>query len=122
MGDIASKEFGCPVRWRESGSRDTRENARRTVALLAPQGIRTLVLVTHGWHMPRALREFRAAAAQAAASAPAADGAASLRIVAAPMGLAGLQLAPPLAWMPTGDGYERVRQVLREALGLLLAP
>jgi uncharacterized SAM-binding protein YcdF (DUF218 family) len=122
MGDIATTEFGCAVRWRESTSRDTRENARNTIALLAPQGIRTLVIVTHGWHMPRAVREFRAAAAQAASLQRAGASGSPIRIVAAPLGLASAELTPPLAWMPTGEGYARVRQVLREALGLLLAP
>jgi uncharacterized SAM-binding protein YcdF (DUF218 family) len=121
MGDIASREFGCPVRWRDSRSRDTHENALDTVALLAPQGVRTLVIVTHGWHMPRALREFRAAAVRSAA-ASGASAPARIRVVPAPMGMAGPELAPPLAWMPSGDGYLRVRRVLREALGLLLAP
>ena len=59
---IAATEFGRPLKWIEENSRDTRENAVRTVALLKPQGIRHIVLVTHGYHMPRALRDFEAAA------------------------------------------------------------
>ena len=43
---------------RKSESRDTRENAARTLALLKPAGIDHIVLVTHGYHMPRALRAF----------------------------------------------------------------
>ena len=70
MAEIARAEWNVPLRWTETASRDTHENAVNTVALLRPAGIREIVLVTHGLHMPRALREFRAAAAAPAASAP----------------------------------------------------
>lgn len=42
------------VRWEEGGSRTTWENAFLTRALLAPQGIDRIVLVTQGLHMARA--------------------------------------------------------------------
>lgn len=110
---IAAQEFGAPLRWTETRSRDTRENALDTTALLAGQGIREVVLVTHGWHMPRALREFRAAAARQAAP---------LQVVAAPMGLAPRTELRPLLWIPSGDGARDVSVMLREILGLLAAP
>ena len=55
---IAAEEFGRPLRWVEDDSRDTRENAAKTIALLKPAGIQHIVLVTHGYHMRRALRAF----------------------------------------------------------------
>jgi uncharacterized SAM-binding protein YcdF (DUF218 family) len=114
MAGIAAEDFGRPLRWRETASRDTRENAGYTVALLAPQGVREIVVVTHGWHMPRALRDFRAAAAaDASASVPA------MAIRPAPMGLAPPSERPLLDWMPSGTGAMRVRVVLREALASL---
>jgi uncharacterized SAM-binding protein YcdF (DUF218 family) len=103
---IAAGEFGRPLKWVEDGSRDTRENAARTIALLRPAGIRRIVLVTHGWHMPRALHAFEAAAAGA-----------DIRIEAAPMGLAQETELPALDWMPTSQGITDVRNVLREWLG-----
>ena len=74
---FAEREFGRPLRWLEPGSSDTRENAVRTVALLQPQGIEQVVLVTHGYHMRRALRNFERAAQSAGWSAS---------FVAAPVG------------------------------------
>ena len=59
---IAADEFNRPIKWQEEDSRDTRENASRTLALLKPAGIDHIVLVTHGYHMPRALRAFTEAA------------------------------------------------------------
>ena len=111
MGRIAAEEFGRPLQWREGSSRDTHENADFTVSMLAPQGVREIVVVTHGWHMPRALREFRAAAAKAGANA--------VEIRPAPMGLAPPAERAPLDWIPSGTGALRARAVLREALASL---
>jgi len=116
MGDIAAEDFQRAPRWRERDSRDTRENAVNTVALLAPQGVREIVVVTHGWHMPRALREFRAAA-----RARAAAGAGPIAIRAAPISGAGPADRAILDWMPSGVGALRVRVVLHEALAVPFA-
>ncbi len=117
MADAARADFGLPLRWTEAASRDTHENAANTVPLLAAAGVREIVVVTNGWHMPRAMKEFRAAAAaQPAASAP------PLRIVAAPMGIAYAGDQSALAWMPSGDGAQRLRAVLRELLASLADP
>ena len=104
---IAAAEFGRPLKWVEAESRDTRENAGRSVALLKAAGIRHIVLVTHGSHMPRALRAFEAAAGGA------------LRIEAAPMGLAQDTELPALRWIPSARGTTEVRTILHELLGLL---
>ena len=109
MAEIAQAEFGVPLRWTETGSRDTHENAGSTLALLRPQGIRELVLVTQGWHMPRALREFRAAAAAQSASA-------AIRISPAPLDQAGSAGMPLLDWFPSGTGALHMQEVLHEVL------
>lgn len=104
---IAAVEFGRPLRWVEANSRDTRENAARTLALLRPAGIRRIQLVTSAEHMPRALRDFRAAAGDA------------IRVEPAPMGLARGTETAALRWMPTSKGLRDVREILRELLGHL---
>ena len=103
---IAATEFGRPLKWVEDNSRDTRENAARTVALLRQQGIKHIVLVTHGWHMPRAIRKFEEAAPD-------------MRIEPAPMGLARRLEHPALSWIPSSTGAVDVRNILRELLGRL---
>ncbi len=120
MADAARDEFGRPLRWAETRSRDTHENAGNTVPMLAAAGVREIVVVTHGWHMPRAMREFRAAAAALPASS--ASGVAAPRIVAAPMGIAYSGDRSVLAWMPSGDGAQRMRAVLREVLASFADP
>lgn len=110
--EIAARDFRHPLSWTEDASRDTRENAVRTVALLRPQGVTTIVVVTHDWHMPRAQRAFEQAAAAAAGP--------SLRVIPAPMGLAGDDGLPALRWVPSGEGFMLLRQVVRERIGLLM--
>jgi len=105
---IAERELGRSIRWTEDESRDTHENAQRSVALLKRDGVREIVLVTHGWHMPRAQRAFERAAAG------------SITITPAPMGLAPRVERPALRWMPTTEGFTQVRRVLQESLGLLV--
>ena len=103
---IAAEEFGRPLRWIEEDSRDTRESAAKTIALLKSAGIQRIVLVTHGYHMPRALRAFGEAAGTA------------MQIEPAPMGLARGIDAPALEWLPSTNGFRDVRQLLRELGGL----
>jgi uncharacterized SAM-binding protein YcdF (DUF218 family) len=102
---IAAEEFKQPVKWLEEDSHDTRENATHTLALLKPAGIDHIVLVTHGYHMPRALRDFNEAAGP------------GITIEPAPMGLAKKLDTPALDWMPSGPGFERMRRVLHEIVG-----
>jgi uncharacterized SAM-binding protein YcdF (DUF218 family) len=104
---IAAEEFGRPIKWIEGESRDTRENAARTMAMLKPEGITHIVLVTHGYHMPRALRAFRDVAGP------------GVEVEAAPMGLAWRLESPVLEWMPSSRGFNGMRQVLREVAGKL---
>ncbi len=50
--------FDVPVRWVETASNNTAENARLSWELLQKEGLDTIVLVTHAWHMPRAKKAF----------------------------------------------------------------
>ena len=103
---IAREEFGRPLKWIEAESRDTRENAARTVALLKPAGVDHIVLVTHGLHMPRALRAFREAAGS------------TMRIEGAPISLAADTELSAFAWVPSNTGFVQMRYALREMLGI----
>ncbi len=107
---IAARDFNRPLKWVESASRDTRENAAASVAALRAAGVTRIVLVTHGWHMRRSLRAFEQAIA-------ASGGGISLQ--AAPMGLARSESAGALRWLPSNDGFSATRNALREYLGLL---
>jgi uncharacterized SAM-binding protein YcdF (DUF218 family) len=106
--EIALREFLRPIRWTESKSRDTRENARYSMDVLREIELTQVVLVTHGWHMPRAVRAFKEAAAREKFT---------WEIVPAPMGLGQEIERPLLRWMPSAEGLQHVRAVWREKLG-----
>lgn len=59
MRQVLSGEWGLPVRWVEDRSMNTWENARYSVDLLRRDGIARVILVTHAWHLPRAVDAFR---------------------------------------------------------------
>ncbi len=58
MAESLSTDFGVPVRWVESISFDTWENASMSRPMLAAAGVRRVLLVTHAWHMRRGLLAF----------------------------------------------------------------
>jgi uncharacterized SAM-binding protein YcdF (DUF218 family) len=105
---IAERDFGRPLRWLETSSRDTRENALRTVALLQPQGIEKIVVVTHAHHMSRALRNFERAV----------EGH-KMTIVGASMGGPTPGPLEPSDWLPSVRGFESTWIALHEWLGML---
>ena len=106
VADLSLARLGlAPLRWQENQSRDTRENALLTTALLRADGVTRVALVTHAWHMPRSVRQFEAA---------------GLQVVPAPMGYLHSDAMPVLQWLPSGGGLRVTGWVLKEWLGLKL--
>ena len=64
MRKTLEQEFQVPVRWVESSSRTTAENAENSAALLKAAGIERVLLVTHAFHMERAVAAFTSAGLQ----------------------------------------------------------
>jgi uncharacterized SAM-binding protein YcdF (DUF218 family) len=63
--EALERDFRTPVRWTEERSGNTRENVAFAAELLRAEGIDTVLLVTHAWHMPRAVAECRRAGLRA---------------------------------------------------------
>jgi len=59
MAESLKDDFQTPARWVEAKSTDTWENARFTADILKAEGITSIYLVTHSWHMRRALIAFQ---------------------------------------------------------------
>ena len=93
------------LRWQENQSRDTRENASMTAALLKADGITRIALVTHAWHMPRSVRHFEAT---------------GLTVLPAPMGYIQTSAMPLLQWLPSGESLRESGWVIKEWLGIRL--
>ncbi|HEV8553938.1 MAG TPA: YdcF family protein [Casimicrobiaceae bacterium] len=60
MRAALEREFRVPVRWAETRSRNTHENAVRSAEILVAEHISRIVLVAHSFDMPRAKAEFAA--------------------------------------------------------------
>lgn len=107
---VAERDFNRPLKWTESTSRDTGENALRTLDLLKPEGITRIVLVTHDFHMRRAMAAFERASQRSGVA---------MQVIPAPMGLAPSGRMRLVHWLPSGDGFEESRVVIHEWIGRL---
>lgn len=65
MAEALADDFAIAPRWVESGAQDTWENASLSAPMLRDAGITCVYVVTHAWHMRRALIAFRAAGIEA---------------------------------------------------------
>lgn len=97
------RDFGVEVRWIEKESNKTLENARYTARLLKGQGVRRIVLVTHAWHMPRAVGAFEAA---------------GFDVLPAPVSFASSRPLTPLDFVPRADGMKISALALHEWIGM----
>lgn len=107
--EVAQKtlaEWGLKLRWVEKQSRDTAENARMTFALMVPDKVTDVAIVTNAWHMPRAVKAFEAA---------------GFHVTAAPMGYITAHDRGLMEWLPTAQGLMSSYNVLREWLALRMA-
>lgn len=59
MDQSLLEDFRTPARWVEPKSADTWENARFSADILRRDGISSAYVVTHPWHMRRAMLAFR---------------------------------------------------------------
>lgn len=102
---VAAEDYGLPLRWIESSSRDTRENAANSLPQLAAAGVKQVLLVTDDAHMRRAVRAFESVATPL-----------GIRIVPAPIGLRDDALSSFDDWCPSTEGFSRVRNIVYETL------
>ena len=102
---IALQDYGRPLKWVEDESRDTRENAA------APSRCCSGRDHAHRARHPRLAHAARDARFRAGRRG-------SLRIEAAPMGLAQTAERPALLWIPSPLGNAAMNHVLHELAGL----
>jgi uncharacterized SAM-binding protein YcdF (DUF218 family) len=61
MRNVLVHELGVAVRWVETRSHDTHENAVGSAKMLAASGVHRIILVGHSFDFPRSRKEFEAA-------------------------------------------------------------
>jgi len=58
LATALEKTFDIPVKWKETKSQTTYENAKLSSEILHNAGISSVIVVTQRWHMPRAIWAF----------------------------------------------------------------
>jgi uncharacterized SAM-binding protein YcdF (DUF218 family) len=106
MKQTLEKDFGVPVKWVESASTDTLQNAAYSKKLLDAAHIKTIVLVTHAWHMLRSKRLFEQAGFQ---------------VIPAAIGFHSLGHLDVTDFLPDSDGLHASRLFFHEAIGMVWA-
>ncbi len=104
MEAVLTEELGVAKVWADGRSRSTLDNAGFARALLEPRGISTVVLVTHAWHMRRAVASFEGQ---------------GLTVLPAPTGFV-VEGAFDRGWrglVPSAWAQVQVRWMLREVAG-----
>ena len=104
MRETLEREFATPVKWVEERSNNTRENARFSAELLKRDGITRIYLVTHAWHLPRAMPEFAAM---------------GLEVFPAGAGYAAGGDLTPLDFLPRASSLANSHAACHEWLGML---
>jgi uncharacterized SAM-binding protein YcdF (DUF218 family) len=102
MTDVLTRDLSVTPRWVEDRSRDTRENAQMSAAILSRAGVHRIVLVTSSAHMARSVVEFEAA---------------GLTVVPAPAEMWTYREHGMLVWEPNANALVRSERALYEVLG-----
>jgi len=103
MKETLERDFDVQVRWIEDRSADTRENLEHSARILREAGISRAYLVTHAWHMPRAVAWARVA---------------QFDVVAAPTGFRAPHEWRISSFLPTSKALRESNWALHEWLGV----
>jgi uncharacterized SAM-binding protein YcdF (DUF218 family) len=101
MRNALVNEYGIAVRWIETRSRDTHENAVESAAILKPDGVKRVILVGHSFDFPRVRNEFEAA---------------GVDVIPAPMGTPSRAPVQVRDFLPTPAGLQLSYYALYEIL------
>ena len=104
MQAVLVNEFNIPVTWEEAASNTTYESAKFSRAMLKPAGVGSIYLVTHAWHMRRAMLAFEAA---------------GFSVIPASTGFASLPSDPHELYLPNPQGLFASYVFMHEVFGWL---
>ena len=104
MQHVLQSEYGIAPRWIEDTALTTWDNARFSAALLKQAGVRRIALVSHAWHLRRAVPLFEAQ---------------GLSVIPAGIQFSGTRVDSLLDLFPTPAGLRNSTFALHEWLGIL---
>ena len=105
MKEVVEQDFHGQVKWVEGASRDTAENAVYSAAILRKAGISRIALISHSWHLERAIELFKRQ---------------GLEVLPAPTAFT---TSPPSLFgraLPSADALEKSNLALHEWLGIFV--
>jgi uncharacterized SAM-binding protein YcdF (DUF218 family) len=102
MQATLQRNFGIDPRWIDGAAFDTFSNAANSARLLKADGIRRIILVTHGTHMWRSVHEFTAA---------------GLEVIPAPMGMLARRDPGIFLYVPEVEALRRSCTAINELVG-----
>lgn len=103
MRNSAEEDFGNEVHWVEENSMDTSSSASLSSSILKQHGVKRVALVSHAWHLNRAVANFEAA---------------GLEVVPAPMGFS-RPAVDALSFLPSASALAASSRAMHEWLGIL---
>lgn len=103
MKKALEQEFNIPVRWIETKSANTIQNASYSRKVIG-NDIRTILLVTHSWHIPRARRLFERA---------------GFEVIAAGTGFHSLDHLTTIDFLPSAKALLNSSLFFHETIGML---
>ncbi len=105
MQQTLLQSFNIPTRWLETKSKNTMENAIFSQAILSRAKVTRIYLVTHAWHMPRAVKAFQQA---------------GLEVIPAPMGFESMSAGLSTQYfLPSAQALAKVSLWSHEVIGAL---
>ena len=105
MRNALMRDFGIAVRWTETRSRNTHENAVKSAAILKGSGVERIILVGHSFDFPRSRKEFEPRAS---------------RVIPAPIDIPPAVPTEVGDFLPSAGGPQRSYYALYEILANVL--
>lgn len=104
MQKTLEQDFQVPAQWVEGKSHDTIQNAAYSKKILDANGVKTILLVTHGWHMARSRQLFERA---------------GFKVLTAGTGFHSLDHLTVIDFLPNVEGLDGSRIFFHETIGML---
>jgi uncharacterized SAM-binding protein YcdF (DUF218 family) len=95
--------LSTPAKWVEPNAINTAQNASYSREILAKEKINTILLVTHGWHMPRARQAFERA---------------GFTVIPVGAGRHEQRVSTIIPFIPTAEGFHRSGVFMHEVVGM----
>jgi uncharacterized SAM-binding protein YcdF (DUF218 family) len=103
MDQVLREDFRVPVKWVITRSHNTFDNAEYTREVLKKEGVTSICLVTHAWHMQRSLMAFEGE---------------GFKVIPAPTGFY-TRSPMEFGWMPSLRALGKTRWALHEIAGMV---